>query len=348
MLAVATRSGAPAHAKLIQELLTNQFYKAGDKPVQTPPELLYYTLKAAEGLLAAYDPLAQALPNSYRHSVPEVELVPLLKALEEMVLKNPPVADRAAELNPDKPPTAVPLGKPDDQPADPAAKPKEPAAPGALDARTLTTEQVTLVQFYRRAAVRALARVRTDVVGGEADVPQVRPAYALAKVAVSDVSIVPAPSPAEVAEAVIGLCGLHPTPALQIDELGQVLAYGVRLFAGAQVDDRGRSTVDPDTFRPALPWKTYAARMAAAFNGLKRRTQTHPRLRQQQAAVNALADAVIANITTPIEKDDSSVGGVPSPDTLIRWAEQYPAKDPNRSLYNDSPQYKLTVRPAGG
>ncbi|HVK17182.1 MAG TPA: hypothetical protein VM533_09555, partial [Fimbriiglobus sp.] len=108
MLAMAARTGSPSHAKTITALLTNQFFKQNDKPAETPPDVLFWALKAAENLLSAPDPSALGTPNPARHTIKDEELVPLVKALNDLVLNNPKgLAEKAATLKPElavKPP----------------------------------------------------------------------------------------------------------------------------------------------------------------------------------------------------------------------------------------------------
>ena len=332
MLAVAARSGAPAHAKTITALLTNTFYTNGGKPVETPPEVLYWALKAAENLLAAADPTAFGTPNPGRHSLKDEDLVPLVKALNGLVLNNPPVADKAALLNPElatKPPpppksgAAAPPGP--KAPPDPKA-----AAPAKADPAALTQEQVALIRFYRRQAIRALGKVRYDTVG-EGTPDEVRCGYTLAKVAVNDASINPVPSVAEVGEAVIGLCGVNPSSNLNVETLLYVIAYGTDLFFGPRVGN-------PDD--KWLPWKTYAARVAAAYAQMQRNAQINPRLSKFRAQVTNLVGIVTADLTGPIEQ-----GAGVTPPRVERLAQWLQANQPKAGLYEDAKKYPLTPRP---
>lgn len=329
MLAMVAKSGASAHAKTILALLTNKFYKVGDKYVETPPELLYYALKAAENLLAAYDALAFLTPNPAKHSISDNDLEALIKAIEPMVLNGPPVAHLAAEADPDKAfrPGAVEAEKKDQPVATPGAGVLKP------ETKALTPEQTDLVRFFRRQAVRALARVRYDTVR------DARPALTLAKVAVSDVSIVPPPNSGEVAEALLGLLGMNPTNALNMDEWEYVIAFGF--------DTLLKVRTGPDD--KTIPWRVYAAKMTAAGDALKKTATVNARLRQVQSSVNALVDTVKADILVPLSLPAERQGEQPpKTDKLYEWMAANVPKDPARSLYNDGPQYKYAPRAAQG
>ena len=323
MLESAARSGAPAHAKTIIELLTNKFYKVGDKFQETPPELVYYALRAAEGLLAAHDPVAHFSANPAQHSLKDEDLAALIKVLEEMIINLPQVADKAAESNPDQQfkPGVVPK-------EDPEAK-KQDGESGKLDPKSLNPDQEALVKFFRRQAVRALAKVRSDMV------LDTRPAFTLAKIAVSDASINPAPTPHEVGDAVIGLVGMSPTHALNVDEWAVVVAAGCINFV---------RTWGPEN--KALPWRVYGSRLAGAFANLKRTAPVNARLRPSLQTLNTLADIVTADVTTPLTPPPGREGETrPNVDRLTSWVTTNLPKDPNRSLYNDG-QYKLNSQPA--
>lgn len=323
-LAMVARSGAPAHAKTILALLTNKFYKVGDKAVDTPPDLLFWALKAAEGLIGAYDAVAYLTPtNPARHSISDNDLEALIKAIEPMILSGPPVAHLAAEADPDK---AFRTGST-------VAEKSEAPAPGPVkpEAKALTPEQVDLVRYFRKQAVRALARVRYDTVR------DTRPALTVAKVAVSDVSLVPAPNSGEVAEAVLGLLGMNPTPTLNVDEWAVTIALGF--------DALLRTRTAPDD--KSIPWRLYAARMTAAVDGLKRTAAVNARMRPMLPALTALTDTIKADVLTPLSAPPERSGeNQPRNERLIEWMRSNVPQDASRSLYNDDPKYRYTARAA--
>ena len=343
LLAEAARSGAPAHAKTITAMLANTYFKdKAGKPTETPPEVLYYALRAAENLLAAYDPTVLTGQFVTRHSVPEAELVTLVKILEEMIVKGPPVADKAVAAAVDNfgKPIALPGGVAD--PKEPAPKDADPKNPAPKDVapkaapKGLTPEQAAVVRYYRRAAIRALAKVRFDTIGGKGG-PEARPAFTLAKVAVSDATLSLPATPADAAEAVVGLAGMAPTTTvtnLNLDAWSAAMAAG--MFAYAQ--PRMAAAADR-----TLTWKLTSARLTVAFTTLKRATVTSPRLRPIARPLADLCDIVTADILAALERD-SQAGAGPSVERLTEWLRNNPPKDPGGSLYSDSPQYKLNYR----
>ena len=152
MLALAAKTGAPAHGKTILALLDDKFFKRDTKPTATPPEVLYHTLQAAEGFFAAHDPRQFGTPRAGYHwlmfkgeDLPD--LLALVKVLETMALNGPAVSDKAY-IPPVSPVVKAAVVDPATT-APPTPTPKvEPKAP--------TAEQINLVKYFRRQAVRAL------------------------------------------------------------------------------------------------------------------------------------------------------------------------------------------------
>ena len=135
---------------------------------KTPTEVKYYAFQAAGNLLAAYD-LNDYQTRKHAHKPKEVnDLVAVLQAA---------VAKPGAIM-------PVPAGTP------------------------MTSEEIDVLTFIRRAAIRALAQCRFSdkPLGGT----EVYPAFTLAQVATSDPAIQPPPTETEIAEAVIGLCNMAP------------------------------------------------------------------------------------------------------------------------------------------
>jgi hypothetical protein len=338
MLAASARSGSPAHAKTVTALLTNQFFKDKDgKPIETPPDVLLWAMKAAEYLLAAPDPTAIGTANPARHTLKEPDLVPLVQALDNLVLNNPPVAGRAAPWKPElavKPPPPPPTagGAPGEaQQPPPQTEPQPQPQGGRLDPRSYTPEQTALVQYFRRQAIRALAQVRFDAVGGN-EAPEVRPGFTLAKVAVNDMSINPPPTVAEVGEAALGLCDMHPSADLNVDALLHAAAYGTYLFFGPKVGDPQNRLI---------PWRIYAARVTAAYGQLQKNAQMNPRLSPFRQQINALAEIVTNDLAGPVERGDQTTP--PRLERITQWLQtNAPAKP---GLYGDGQQYRLNPRP---
>ena len=331
LFALAAKSGAPTHAKTIIAMLNNTYFKVAGKATETPPEVLLYALKAAENLLAAHDPKVLFGDQASRHSLVPAELTALVKILEVMVVKGPNVSEKVAPLLTD--PSGLPIALPPTQLPEGAVAPPDGTTPkvdATVGPKELTAEQLAVTRFFRRQAIRALAKVRFDTLK---DAPDVRPAYTLAKVAVSDPTLSLKASPADVAEAVIGLCGMTPTNRdLQIDGWAYAIAIGVNNFV------QPRLTNNADK---SLPWKTTAARLNMAMTNLKTSIPNNLRLRPAKKQLDDLIDLTKADLLTPLEKDVLAGVNVPTVERLGQWIIANPPKDPSRSLYTDSPNYKL-------
>lgn len=224
MLALAARSGAPAHAPMIIEMIAN---------ADTPPEILNYALQAAGNLLAAYDPRQDGL-NLHIHTIKDPELVKLINTLEGVLNRRTPYGLQG-ELR-------------QAQQKEPAGEAAEPAAPQISD------EQAMVMRFVRRQAVRALSEVRypsfTEAKSGET----VRPLYLLCRVAANDGPFMPDLGSEEYAAAVLGLLNLKSLRGVDLDTLQTCIALGTQNFGTR----KARNAADT-----SIPWRFNAARMNA-------------------------------------------------------------------------------------
>ena len=214
LLASACKSGATAHYPTITELLKN---------ANTPTDVKHYALQAAGNLLAAYDVFDY---DSRRHSngwkQPPVEgdkeLGELVAAVEKCILE----------------PTAILNVPPTWKVAD------------------ATPDQLDVVRFVRRQAVKALGQVRFVTIPGPDGKTPIYPAHTIARVCASDPAIVPAPSPSECAEAAIGLCNMAPV-AKGAPIKGYNEAAAVEAVTAALVTFSAARAENPQD-RP-LPWR---------------------------------------------------------------------------------------------
>lgn len=222
MYAHVCRTGAPAHYPTVTAMLTNANLR---------PEIKVYALRAAEELLAAYDPTEL---RTRRHSADLKTLGALVAALQECI---------------EKPALLV------------------PGLPGnKLDANT-PVDQFLVVAYMRRQAVKALAQCRYAVVAGPDGKTSIYPAHTLCRVALGDPALIFPPSPAEAAEAALGILNMAPIRILpdgraepvkgyNADVVVEALTSALITFASpraARTDDR------------TLPWANYAARFAEAL-----------------------------------------------------------------------------------
>jgi hypothetical protein len=137
-----------------------------------------------------------------------------------------------------------------------------PGLPGGKIADA-NPDQVAVVGFVRRQAVRALAQVRFAALPGPDGKGFIYPAATLAKVCVSDPAVVPAPGPAECAEAALGIANMAPTwGGNKIKEYNpaaaaEAVTAAVLTFASPRAND---------PLDKSVPWRGYALRLS---EGLK-------------------------------------------------------------------------------
>jgi hypothetical protein len=226
MYATACKTGAPAHWPTVTNLLTDP---------KTRPEIRVFALQAAANLLSAYDP---DFYQSRRHSIgsktprdaADKEIGALVKAVQDCV-------------------TTPKLLVPD--------------WPDGKDKDVQPTEnQVEVLKYLRREAIRALGQVRfASLPGPQGKAQFIHPAHTLARVCVLDPILGPAPTPSECAEAVIGLCNMAPVwegaplKNYNADAVALAVAKGVVNFASPRTDPDNRE----------LAWTGYALRMSEAM-----------------------------------------------------------------------------------
>jgi len=234
----------------------------------TLTEVKYYALHAALNLLAAYD------LNEYKtrkHSNGPKEVGALAQAITNCI------------LNPN-------------------------AILPAVKAAEATPDQLAVIGFIRRSAVRALAQLRFVTIPGPDGKQSLYPAYTLARVCVSDPVLVPEPSPAECAEAAIGLCNMapsvdgNPVKGYNAATAVEAVAAGLKRFAGPRSDPTDRS----------LPWRQYSIRISEALKNWRPLFDptfepTQPNNFDASAippSVNDAIERIKTLILAPIEKVD--------------------------------------------
>jgi hypothetical protein len=347
MLAIAAKSGAPAHAPTILQVLKDE---------KTPPEVLFYGIQAAENLLSAYDILKFGDRFQAQHTIGDDQLYELAKVLQTIVewdrapwmkataeaAANPP------ESAPNPSPSTTPQAAADANKAEEQKSPQAPQRPAAQDVappsappgqlenipeEPLTSEQVRVLRFYRRAAIRALAQFRFPIIQHPKDANAVAyPMWPLAKIAVNDSSVRPPTTPDEVAEAVIGLCNYQQFRGVDVDVLLDVIAAGLINFAGL------KSGPDDKT----IHWRIYAVRMITAFDRFRKTAQMDAALSRHAAKINSLANTATESILTRLER--GGPGQAPDPTAIARWRVEN--RNPNQSLQPFTEVRNLVLTPA--
>jgi len=302
MLVAAAESGAPAHWITVHKMLTDP---------KTAPEVLYYAIRAAEALLSSYEPSRAGWIGANAFADEKI-VVEIVRALENIVLKGPPVLDKVY-ISGDGESTLT-------------------TAPKMAEPGKLAPEQIGVLQMYRYHALKALGRLKLEVVGGKAE--EARPAFTLARVAVSDPAIQPAPSTKEIGEAVVGLANIVPVKQIYADEAAYALAMGLRTFAYPKSVNADDNTV---------AWKGYALRMQTAFKAWNDAMQKSglPPAAAKKAATE-LTKKADDDIFTPILKQ-----GLNKPNALAidAWLQANPTAN-GHEFYSDKKGLKL-VYPGG-
>ena len=342
LLALGAKSGAPAFAGTIHELLTNTFPFAKNKPERMPPELLHYAIRAAGNLFGAYDPvwhLNTDWKSQYRHSFDPKDQLTLARDLLNLLAKGPGVADLAA---PDAPDTPVYRGVRQDGSVAPEATPA--AGQAKLDAAAPSSEQAQVTAYFRRQVAAAVSKIRPDLLS-EVGQPPVRTGVAVAQIAVGDASLNPPVTTPEVAEAVIGLCYLAPSQNLNIPEVLAAIAAGAQAVA-RDYDNRK----SPAVARTAqlVPWRVYAERLNTALDHLSRQATQNPRWRDHRPAVGQLVSVLREDLIPAFRRpeDDTLKAAVSNRLTdFLRDRQTQPKAA--RSLYTDDDKFTLTPRSAG-
>lgn len=224
----------------------------------TPPEVKVYALKAAENLLSAYDVYVNTARNR-NHSAKAKDLVELVQAIEDVVVA----------------PNKLVTG----QPAAGQASPPP------------TPDELAVVGYVRRQAVKALAQVRFASLTVPPSGPTVYPSHTLARVIFADAALNPPPTPAEIAEATLGILNMSPTRDYNLDAAADVVATGIIGFATPRA-------ARPEATNKDYPWRTYAARLTEGLRTWKAVADpaydpgqpTRPYAPPSNASVNQLLD----------------------------------------------------------
>lgn len=321
MLVMVAETGAPAAFDKAIALL-----KQKDEP-NLSADQLYYAIKTAEAALAAYD---RQRGNAWTSKNQHFELVRLV---DDLVQKVP---DHIIGK------TYIP-----ERPFDPTLT-TDAKAPGEATAKNpgvLTPEQVTVAQVYRLQAVRALARVRTDVVSNETLDQERRPLYTLARVAVSDPALTPIPSVKEIGEALLGIANMMPSDSIHANAYGVVIAKGVSDFVLPKVS--GGRLLDEDAVQQ-IPWKLYGSQLKAAFADWEKaiNSPTLKIARPEKDMLIGLSQVITTSVFDPLSRQTES-GQANIDKSAIdnwmteKWREMKATGAPD--LYLDKSTYKIDL-----
>jgi hypothetical protein len=282
----------------------------------TPTEIKHYALQAAHNLLAAYD-LNDI--KSRRHAAGPKEVAELVAAIQECIFN----------------PAALVTGLPE-------------------KVSHATSEQLAVIGFVRRQAVKALGRVRFVTIPDATKKPMY-PAYSLVRVCLSDPALLPAPGPAECAEAAIGLCNMAPVvdgnPIRTYNPAGAVEAITDALIKFAA--PRAANPLDR-----SLPWRGYSLMLSDAIKSWRPLFDpsfdpTRPTAYDTATVPGAVSDLYAraqAMIFAPIDKvglDGKPDLGTPLDIEKMKEFLNGLRQNPNRKplLFTDVPSTRLDIAP---
>jgi hypothetical protein len=284
------------------------------KNKDTPPEIKLHALKAAEHLLAAYD--INVLTTRKRdHSARPKELVELIQAVEDVIVAPNNLVAQPAAADGDKP--------------------KGP-----------TPEELAVIAYIRRQAVRTLGQARFASVTVPPSGPTVYPAHTLARVIYSDPVLNPPPNVSEIVEATLGVCNMSPTRGYNTDAAADVVASGVIAFATPRA-------ARPEAANKDYPWRVYAVRLTdgvrlwkavqdPAYDPLRPTSQTAP----PPAVVAEVADEAVRRVFVPIERlstDPTAKVDVPGMADVRGRLRKSPKR--SATLFREVPATSLEVAP---
>jgi len=324
MLALVCKMGATVHYATLTELISSP---------NITPDIKNYALQAAANLLSAYDVLdyksrrhSNGWRNNEKPGSADRELAALVGAIEKCITD---------------PNTLVPGLWNGDLNSKPTI---------------LQPDQVEVARFIRRQAIRALAQVRFVMLtgGGPDGKSPLYPAYTLARVCLSDPRLILPPTPADCAEAVIGICNMSPVleggkyvKEYNVEGAVEAIVAGLITFA----EPRG------DLNDTSLHWRAYGLRIAEAMNNWPALFDTlYDPTRPQQYDKNAvprIVNDLIQRARTAILDPLDRVGpeGKPDPlagrvqiDTLreyLRLLRANPKRNP--FLFTNNPETILPV-----
>jgi hypothetical protein len=280
----------------------------------TPPEVKVYALKAAENLLSAYH--MDVLTTKKRdHSATPKDLVALIQAIEDVIVA----------------PNVLVTG----QPAAGGAPPPPP-----------TPDQLAVMGYIRRQAVKTLAQCRFASVTIPPGGPTVYPAHTLTRVIYNDAALNPAPSPGEIAEATLGLLNMTPTRGYVAESAADVVATGLIGFVTARA-------ARPEATNKDYPWRAYAARLtdglrlwAALFDPAFDPSRPTAPGQPPPAVVAEVAKEAVGRLLNPMDRlgnDPTARIDVPGMTDLRDRIRKNPKR--TNTLFKDAPATSLDITP---
>jgi len=311
-LAIVAESGAPAAWTKTIDLL-----KTKDDP-KAPLEVLYCGLRSAEAALATYDEGRGLREKNWVQKKTYFELA----ALVDEFVNNPPASI---------------ITKTFSQGDGTSTLSTQPNATNIL-----TVDQVASVQMFRLNAVRALAKVKTDIIklevmmaGGKER--EIRPLFTLCRICVKDTALIAPPSTKEIGEALLGVLNIMPGETVDADMLGAAIARATIDFTNPRIADQKNLDKDVGT----LPWKIYGSRLEAAATSFEKDIKNFrcKLPKESKDMLSAAIQQMLKDCFTPMTK----AGNVDASNTQVFFDARVKAIQAKKApaLFSDLPKLQF-------
>ncbi len=166
-------------------------------------------------------------------------------------------------------------------------------------------------QFYRRDAIKALAKLRYSVIRSNAQAIIAKPVLTLVRASVAGESFSPEISLPEQVEALIGVIQMRPDRDTNLDVMAYAVNEGVLSIVKKQRPDRNH----PEWLR-SIPWKITGIRFTNAVTTWKNNIKFVPKS-TNSANAKYLQDSLVTNIFQKWEENGSNT--IPSTDPLLNY-----------------------------
>ncbi|MEZ6140353.1 MAG: hypothetical protein R3B84_07260 [Zavarzinella sp.] len=184
------------------------------------------------------------------------------------------------------------------------------------------TEEVQVLAYVRRNAVRALGTFKDSVIRNNRKEIIARPAWTLMHFLATSPQLMPAPTPHERFEAAIGLASMTIDQTLNVELSAYWVYTNVVFLARVANDDSNRAAKSGAPV--SLPWKIYAARLNTALQIWQQSAKKLPAARNPDSITRPAKD-VTANILEALEKSGAGANVNATGITAVLQASPYAA-----------------------
>jgi hypothetical protein len=215
----------------------------------------------------------------------------------------------------------------------------------------LSSDDIRVIQFVRREAVRALAQVKAPVIRQQQGT-LARPIWTLLRVATNDSIVGGAAAGKKVddsipgypyhilerIEAVIGICSMKLDRTLNYELVANLIDEALVEITAFHDEERARFQKDPRN-KPLVPWSIDAFRIGEAMNLWNERIGNPDRKNPGGPAVASLVGLATQKTLSKLEKD--GVSAVPDNRQLNSWKNDHKPKSLQVLAEDESTTVKL-------